>query len=415
MKHIGIIGAGISGLAAAYILSRRHRITLYERDQRLGGHTQTVVNRGNNGPLPLDTGFLVHNPATYPNLIRLLAELGVETRSSDMSFSVSCAATGLEYSSRGLRGFLADSRNWVRPAHYGMLRDIVRFNREAPALALRRGSDTTIGDFLREQNYGHEFVARYLTPMASAIWSSALASIERFPVQTLVRFMQNHGMLSVLHHPEWRVIAGGSHTYVQRIAARIGEGVRLGVRLSSVRRCDHGVVLTFDDRPAETLDEVVFACHGDQVLPLLADPTDAESEVFASFATTANETWLHTDERMLPVRRWAQASWNYRLGLAADAPPSVTYDLNRLQGIAGSTRYCVTLNPREPIDPDRVIGRFEYRHPCLTGTAIRAQARWHEVSGVGRTHYCGAYWRSGFHEDGMVSAVRVARDLGVAW
>lgn len=416
MKHIGIIGGGISGLAAAYLLSRRHRVTLYERDDRLGGHTNTVLIDSEAGPLPLDTGFLVHNPATYPHLLRLFTELGVESRPSDMSFSVSCAGTGLEYSSRGLRGFFAHPRNRRRPAHYGLLRDIVRFNREAPGLLDRAEAESlTLGEFLEGRRYGREFVARYLTPMASAIWSAPLQDIERFPARTLVRFMQNHGMLAVSRHPEWRVVAGGSSTYVRRIASAIGSGVRLGSRLASVRRSERGVLLTFHDRPAETVDEVVFACHGDQVLPLLADPTDTERDVFASFTTTANETWLHTDDRALPVRPWARASWNYRLGASAESAPSVTYDLNRLQGIPGRTRYCVTLNPRAPIPPDRVIGRFHYRHPRFTVAAVRAQARWPEVSGAHRTHFCGAYWRYGFHEDGMVSAVRVARSLGVEW
>jgi predicted NAD/FAD-binding protein len=416
MKHIGIIGGGISGLAAAYLLSRRHRVTLYERDNRLGGHTHTVVSGGDHGPQPLDTGFLVHNPATYPHLVRLFAELGVETLASDMSFSVSCAATGLEYSSRGLRGFFADRRNRVRATHYGLLRDIVRFNREAPALAdTPAAAAMTLGDFLRDRRYGREFVDRYLTPMAAAVWSSSLDSIDRFPAQMLARFMQNHGMLSVSHHPTWRVVAGGSHRYVQRIRAGMGDRVCLSARLVSVHRSEGGVVLAFADRPSQTVDEVVFACHGDQVLPLLVDPSDAEREVFANFSTTPNETWLHVDARLLPRLRWARASWNYRLGATEDSPPSVTYDLNRLQNIPGPTRYCVTLNPREAIAPELVIGRFEYRHPRFTVAALRAQGRWSEVSGVRRTHYCGAYWRYGFHEDGLMSAMRVARALGVSW
>ncbi len=415
MKHIGVIGAGISGLTAAYLLGRRHRVTLYERDSRLGGHTNTVTVDDEAGRLPLDTGFLVHNPATYPNLVRLFTELGVETRTSDMSFSVSCAATGLEYSSRGLRGFFADRRNRVRAAHYRLLADIIRFNREAPPLVEEpEAAEMTIGEFLRARRYGEDFVTRYLTPMASAIWSSSLDGIEGFPAQMLIRFLDNHGMLAVSRRPTWRVVAGGSQAYVQRMAARLG-GVRLGARLASVRRSERGVVLGFHDRPAETVDEVVFSCHGDQVLPLLADATDAERDVFAHFTTTPNETWLHADARMLPRLPKARASWNYRLGASPECPPSVTYDLNRLQRLSAATQYCVTLNPREPIASDRVIGRFAYRHPRFTVAAMRAQGRWSEVSGVGRTHFCGAYWRNGFHEDGVVSAVRVAHALGVSW
>lgn len=416
MKHVAVIGGGVSGLVAAYLLSRRHRVTLYERDRRLGGHAHTVVVEGDDGPLHLDTGFLVHNPEAYPLLVRLFAELGVATTASDMSFSVSCPTTGLEYSSRGLRGFFADRRNRARRAHYQLLGDIVRFNREAPALLEAPGAGAlTLGEFLTRRRYGSEFVIRYLLPMASAIWSSTLEGIDRFPAQTLVRFMHNHGLLAVTGHPAWRVVTGGSQTYVRRLAARMPTEIRLCARLRSIHRDAAGAVLSFHDRADERADEVVMACHGDQVLPLLADPTDAEREVFSSFATTRNETWLHTDERLLPRLPRARASWNYRLGGASDSSPMVTYDLNRLQGLNGRTRYCVTLNPRTPIDADRVIARVEYRHPRFTVAAIQAQARWPEVSGVGHTHYCGAYWRHGFHEDGVFSAVRVAAALGVSW
>jgi predicted NAD/FAD-binding protein len=416
MKHIAIIGGGISGLAAAYLLSGRHRITLFEQAGRLGGHTNTVVVNGGDAAAALDTGFLVFNPTTYPTLVRLFEELGVETRPSDMSFSVSCAATGLEYSSRGLRGFFADPRNRARAGHYRLFRDIVRFNREAPSVLDQPGAESwTLGEFLAGGRYGDEFVRRYLAPMASAIWSSSLESIDRFPAQTLVRFMHNHGMLSVVRQPKWRVVAGGSHTYIPRIVARLRGAVRLGMQLSAIRRDEHGATVGFAAGGSERVDEVVFACHGDQVLPLLADPSDAEREVFSQFTTTANDTWLHTDAALLPGRSAAQASWNYRLAATDDRAPSLTYDLNRLQSIPGPTRYCVTLNPREPIRPECVIGRFAYRHPRVTLGSVRAQARWAEVSGVNRTHYCGAYWRYGFHEDGMVSAVRVARALGVTW
>jgi uncharacterized protein len=416
MKHVAVIGAGVSGLVAAYLLSRRHRVTLYERDRRLGGHAQTVVVEGEHGPLPLDTGFLVHNPAAYPLLVRLFAELGVETTESDMSFSVSCHATGLEYSSRGLRGFFAHPKNRARRAHYQLLGDIVRFNREAPAVLEAPGAEhLTLGEFLQRRRYSSDFVIRYLLPMTSAVWSSSLEGIDRFPAQVLVRFMHNHGMLSILGHPTWRVVTGGSHTYVQRLVSVMRAEVRTEARLAAVRRHEREAVLHFHDRAPEHVDEVVFACHGDEVRALVADPTDAEREVFACFATTRNDTWLHTDTRLLPTRPWVQASWNYRLGGSSDSPPMVTYDLNRLQGIAARTRYCVTLNPRSPIDPDRVIARFEYRHPIFTAAAFRAQARWREVSGVGRTHYCGAYWRHGFHEDGVFSAARVATALGVSW
>jgi predicted NAD/FAD-binding protein len=416
MKHIGVIGAGISGLAVSYLLSRKHRVSLFEREPRLGGHTHTIVVADREqGAVPLDTGFLVHNDVTYPSLVRLFAALGIDTQPSDMSFSVTCPESGFEYSSRGPAGFFAQRRNVLRFEHYLLLRDILRFNREATAILDRPdGAATTLGEYLDGNRYSEAFVLRYLVPMTSAIWSSSFEGIRQFPAQMLVRFMHNHGMLSVGAQPLWRVVRGGSHAYLPGLAAPIAE-ICLNARLQSVRRSESHVSLTFEDRPPLRVDDIVFACHGDQVLRLLLDPSDAEREVFREFTTTANDTWLHTDRRWLPRTPRARASWNYRLGAGDDAPPSVTYHLNRLQGLQTATDYCVTLNPREPIDASHVIRKMHYRHPQFTLGAVRAQRRWHEVSGVGRTHYCGAYWRYGFHEDGLVSAIRVADSLGVRW
>jgi len=416
MKNVAVIGAGISGLAAAHFLSRRHRVHLFEKESRLGGHTNTVTVDGANGALALDTGFLVHNDRTYPNLVRLFGELGVATRDSDMSFAVSCRRTGLEYSSRGANGFFAQRRNLMRPSHLSLLREIGRFNREAPALLDASDAEPqTLGDFLESRRFGEGFTHRYLFPMASAIWSASLDAIRSFPASTLIRFFDNHGLLSLAAQPTWKVVTGGSHTYIPKLIAQLSGGVHRGASIQSVRRSEHGVTLTFRDRPSLRFDDVVFACHGDQVLPLLADPTDRERDVFQRFTTTANAAWLHTDDSVLPVQARARASWNYRLAADAEAPPMVTYDLNRLQGLTTTSQYCVTLNPNGAIDERRVLRKFIYRHPLYTSAAIRAQREWGEVSGVNRTHYCGAYWRYGFHEDGLNSALRVARTLGVEW
>ena len=415
-RRVAVIGSGISGLAVAYLISRRHDVTLFERELRLGGHTHTIVVDEDGTPLPLDTGFLVHNERTYPNLVRLFTQLGVTTRTSDMSFSVACPSSGYEYSSRGLRGFFAQPRHLVSLTQYALLRDIVRFNREAPAVLHQSGAETwTLGEYLERRRYSASFVSRYLVPMTSAIWSTSYDGITAFPVQTLVRFMQNHGMLSVGQHPTWRVVDGGSHTYIPKLIAPFERRVHLGVQLRSVDRADTGVMLHFTDRPSQRFDDVVFACHGDQVLPLLRSPTPAEHAIFRHFTTTRNETWLHCDESFLPGTSWARASWNYRLGGNTDAAPSVTYHLNRLQGLSTRHDYCVTLNPRVEMPDSMVIRRLEYRHPRYTVDAIRAQARWREVSGANRTHFCGAYWRYGFHEDGLLSAIRVAEDFGVRW
>lgn len=416
MKHVAVIGAGIAGLSAAYFLSRRHRVHLFEKDRRLGGHTNTVVVHGSAGAVALDTGFLVHNHRTYPNLVRLFRELGVVTRDSDMSFAVSCRRTGLEYSSRGAWGFFAQPRNLLSRAHLRLLGEIVRFNREAPPLLRAADADQlTLGEFLEDRRFSEDFTHRYLLPMASAIWSASLDAIRAFPALTLVRFFDNHGLLGLRSQPTWKVVDHGSHTYVPRLTAPLSGQISRGVSIRAVTRSDRGVTLTFVDRPPMVFDEVVFACHGDQVLPLLGDASDRERDVFSGFTTTTNVAYLHTDQSLLPVRPRARASWNYLLADALEAPPTVTYDLNRLQGLSTPDRYCVTLNPQVPIDEDRTIGRYVYRHPLYTREAIRAQSRWAEVSGVNRTHYCGAYWGYGFHEDGLNAALRVARTFGVNW
>ena len=416
MKNIAVIGAGISGLAAASFVSRRHRVHLFEKEERLGGHTNTVLIATPDGSVPLDTGFLVHNDRTYPNLVRLFGELGVATRDSDMSFAVSCRRTGLEYSSRGANGFFAQRSNLLRPSHLSLLREIVRFNREAPALLDAPDADRqTLGDFLESRRFGEPFTHRYLFPMASAIWSASLDAIRSFPALTLIRFFDNHGLLSLREQPTWRVVVGGSRTYIPELTAPLSEGVHERAEIHGVRRSERDVTIAFRDRPSMVFDDVVFACHGDHVLPLLADPSDREREVLSSFTTTTNVAWLHTDSSVLPVRQRARASWNYLLAADATEPPMVTYDLNRLQGLSAPEQYCVTLNPDGQIDERLVLGRFLYRHPLYTRAAISAQQRWREVSGVNRTHYCGAYWFHGFHEDGLSSALRVASALGVEW
>jgi len=416
VKTIAVIGSGISGLAAAFLLSRRHRVDLFEQERRLGGHTNTVLVDGPDGTVALDTGFLVHNDRTYPNLVRLFAELGVATRDSDMSFAVSCRRSGLDYSSRGANGFFAQRRNLLRPSHLWLLREIVRFNREAPVLLETADAERlTLGDFLDSRGYGEDFTHRYLLPMASAIWSTSLDAIRSFPALTLIRFFDNHGLLSLSAQPTWKVVAGGSHTYIPKLVAQLRGEVHEGASIHSVRRREDGVTLTFHDQPPMQFDEVVFACHGDQVLPLLADPSDRERDVFSCFTTTTNVAWLHTDDSVLPVQPRARASWNYRLAGDPALPPTVTYDLNRLQGLTTREQYCVTLNPDDAIDESRVLRRLVYRHPLYTAAAIQAQRHWGDVNGVKRTHYCGAYWRYGFHEDGLHSALRVACALGVEW
>jgi len=413
MKRIAVVGSGISGLSAAYYLSRRHEVHVFERDNRLGGHTHTVLAESATGPVPVDTGFIVHNDRTYPNFCRLMAELGVETQPSDMSFAVTEPGGAFEYSSRGLSGFFAQKSNWSSVKHYILLREILRFNREAPKILNDpEAEEMTLGEFLDEGGYSPVFVDRYLIPMAGAVWSMAPEVMPMFPARTLVRFMQNHGMLGINTHPRWKVIRGGSHSYIAPLTARFRNRITAEASIASIERSDLGVTLQFRDRPARQFDEVVFACHGDQILPLLGQPTDTERNVLSSFTTSRNETCLHTDSALLPRRAAARASWNYLLGDSGKV--TVTYHMNRLQSLRTAEDYCVTLNANTAVDPGRVLRKMVYEHPLFTKAAIRAQDRWPEISGKNHTHYCGAYWFYGFHEDGVRSGMRVAEALGVS-
>jgi len=410
--RIAVIGSGISGLAASWYLSRKHEIFLFEKNSRLGGHTNTVLVPTPQGAVPIDTGFIVHNDRTYPNLVRLLAELQVNTQPSDMSFSVSCRRTGFEYSSRGLNGYFAQRSNLFRYQHYLLLAEILRFNRNAlQMLNQPEAEEATIGDLLAEGHYNNIFYEQYLFPMASAVWSMPPDSIRSFPAMTLLRFFDNHGMLGVNTHPQWKVICGGSYRYIPLLTAPLRDHIHLHSQITSISRQSRAVLLNFADRTPMVFDQVVFACHGDQVLPLLEKPTEGEREILSQFQTTRNVATLHTDSALLPRRAAARASWNYHLGLCAQDAVSLTYHMNRLQSIEGPEEYCVTLNGEGAIDEAKILRTFIYHHPLYNRAAIRAQARWGEISGQNRTHYCGAYWFYGFHEDGVNSALRVASAL----
>jgi len=413
MKRIAVVGSGISGLSAAYWLSRRHEVHVFESDSRLGGHTHTVMVESDRGPIPVDTGFIVHNDRTYPNFCRLMAELGVETQPSDMSFAVTGHDGTFEYSSRGLSGFFAQRRNYFSRDHYTLLREILRFNREAPEiLAKSAAEDMTLGQFLDAGRYSPVFVERYLIPMAGAVWSMAPEVMPMFPAVTLIRFMQNHGMLGINTHPQWKVIRGGSHCYLGPLTAPFRERIVRNAAITSIERSHFGVTLRFQQGPARQFDEVVFACHGDQILPLLAQPTEVEREVLSCFTTSRNETCLHTDSALLPKRAAARASWNYLLGDSGKV--TMTYHMNRLQSLQTAEDYCVTLNANGHVNPGRALRRMVYEHPLYTRAALRAQDQWADISGKNHTHFCGAYWFYGFHEDGVRSGMRVAEALGVS-
>jgi len=413
MSRIAIIGAGISGMAAAYLLSHRHEVTLFEKESRLGGHTHTHSIETSVGTLPIDTGFIVHNDRTYPNLVKLFQKLGVDRQSSDMSFGVSCQETGFEYSSRGLSGFFGS--NLFRPGQYKLFAEILRFNRESRRLLSDpSNAEMTLGDYLRKNGFAGDFARYYLNPMAASVWSTSLGEIEDFPALTLIRFFENHGFLGLTTQAQWYVVKGGSSAYIAPLTAPYKERIRLGSEIEAVTRTSIGIQIAFKDRPPERFDEVLFACHAPQTLELLRDASPLERDILASFRTLRNQTVLHTDSRMLPRRLNARASWNYHLGTSRQSA-TLTYYMNRLQNLTTREDYCVTLNSSSSLDSSHVLREMEYFHPLYTLDAVRAQARWAEISGQNRTHFCGAHWFYGFHEDGLNSAIRVAEQLGVSW
>ena len=410
---IAIVGSGIAGLTCAYLLNRKHDIQVFEAGDWIGGHTHTVDVQVEDRRYAIDTGFIVFNDWTYPNFIRLLGQVGVAFKPTEMSFSVSDPSNGVEYNGHDLNSLFAQRSNLWSPAFWGMLRDILRFNRQSQddLASDRIDADTTLGQYLQRNGYGRRFIEHYIVPMGSAIWSMSLADMLSFPLQFFVRFCKNHGLLSVSDRPTWQVIEGGSRSYVAPLTASFAERIRLNCPVSRVVRDDNGVTL-HSAAGEERFDKVVFACHSDQALALLDQASTAERDILGALPYASNDVVLHTDTRLLPERRLAWASWNYRLGGPSDQPAAVTYNMNILQGIDSATTFCVSLNQSAAIDPGKILARFRYAHPqySLAGTA--AQARWQELQGAQHSYFCGAYWANGFHEDGVVSALRVARAFG---
>lgn len=410
---IAIIGSGIAGLTCAYLLNRRHDIRVYEAGSWIGGHTHTVQVCLNGEIQAVDTGFIVFNDWTYPHFIRLLGQIGVKFKATEMSFSVCDPATGLEYNGNNLNSLFAQRRNLLSPGFWGMLRDILRFNQHAQ-LDLqnqRITASTTLGDYLKSQGYGERFIQHYIVPMGSAIWSMSRGQMLGFPLQFFVRFFKNHGLLSVSNRPQWYVIEGGSSRYIEPLTASFRERIRLDCPVQRVERDELGVVI-HSAAGSERFDKVVFACHSDQALRLLASPSHAEQEILQALPYADNDVVLHTDTRLLPRRRLAWASWNYRLAASAGKAAAVTYDMNILQGLQSSTTFCVSLNQSAAIDPSKILARYTYAHPQYSLEAVAAQARWSELQGARHSFYCGAYWANGFHEDGVVSALRVVQSFG---
>jgi len=407
---IAVIGSGIAGLGAAWQLSKQHDVVLFEKESRLGGHTHTHQVRQADRDYAIDTGFIVFNPGNYPLLTRLFAELGVASQPTTMGFSVQDARNGLEYNATNLGAMFCQKRNLFSPRFLRMVREILRFYREGPALLQRADDGPTLGDYLRENNYSAMFADDHLIPMASALWSSPAQTILDFPAKYLLRFMDNHHMLQADDRPEWRVVTGGSSTYVTAMQNRWKVEVRLGAQVLQVRRDTSGV--TIKTRHGEArFDQVVLACHSDQALTLLADASVAEREILTAMPYQENETVLHTDARLLPKRRKAWAAWNAYVPADPGAECTVSYCMNLLQSLRSPEPFVVTLNRTADIAPEKIIAKMRYQHPLYNHASVAAKARRQEISGVNRTWFAGAYWGFGFHEDGLRSGMEVAQAI----
>jgi predicted NAD/FAD-binding protein len=412
---IGVIGSGVSGLTAAHVLGRRHQVTLYERDERLGGHANTVGVRGEGGrEVALDTGFIVHNERTYPTLLRLFADLGVRTQDSDMSFSVRCEGCGLEYAgARGMQGVMPRASVLGRPRYLRMLGEVRRFHRHARAVLRNPAADRlTLDQFLADGGYSDYFTDHFMLPLTGAVWSSSPTTARAYPARYLIRFFANHGMLTVTNSPQWKTVVGGSRVYVEAVANRL-DRVLVSTPVERVERTRDGVVVNGERRH----DRVVIAAHPDQALAMLADASEAERRVLGAWTYSQNQTVLHTDGSLLPHAHGARASWNYLLDTCSTSQPNVhvTYHLNRLQALLEPLDYCVTLNQTSRIEPGRELRRMVYEHPVYTHASLAAQADLPAIQGDRGTYYCGAYHGWGFHEDGCISGLRAALAMGCAW
>ncbi len=414
---IAVIGSGISGLGAAWLLSQRHEVTLLERQPRSGGHSNTVVAETVDGPVPVDTGFIVYNERTYPNLIGMLDHLGVKRTKTDMSFAVSLDGGRMEYGGSTLRTLFAQKRNFFSPRFHGMVRDILRFFRQASSdLASGRCEGVSLEEYLKSRGYADAFLEDHLLPMAAAVWSCPVSTMVRFPASSFVRFFDNHGLLQVEGRPQWWTVDGGSRCYIDALMKRLEPCIETGNGAMSVWREQDGVHVVTADGQQRCFDRVVMACHGDEAHGLLSDKDQREADILGSFAYQPNRAILHRDPAQMPSLKRVWSCWNY-LGTKDDAAGrqvAVTYWMNSLQALPTDDPLFVTLNPFDEIPEDKVIASIDYEHPVFDESAVSAQSRLPEIQGMGGVWYCGSYCGYGFHEDGLASAVAVARALGVA-
>ena len=409
---IAIVGTGISGLTAAYLLNREHDIVVFEKNDYVGGHTHTHDVKTNESSLAVDSGFIVYNEVTYPNFIKLLDQLGVQRQKTTMGFSVKSVKKNLEYAGNSLKTLFAQRLNYFRPSFWIMLRDILRFNKKGKADLANLSAEIKLGDYLRQNNYSRSFINHYIIPMGSAIWSTKANSMMDMPALFFIRFFNNHGLMQVKNRSGWWVIKGGSREYVKKMIAKFDSKIRLNTAVESISRSENKIIIQVLGKE-EIFDAVVIATHSDQALQLLSDSTQQEIEVLSALPYQSNEALLHTDSSVLPKRKNAWASWNYNLDQEVDQPMAMTYNMNILQTLNTNETYCVTLNNNDLVDSNKILKTLYYEHPQFTPEGISAQKRKHEISGINNTYYCGAYWRNGFHEDGVVSALEVCGHFGI--
>lgn len=409
---IAIVGSGISGLVTAYLLSQDHDITVYEAANYIGGHTNTVSVELKGRNYEVDTGFIVYNEKNYPNFVKLLDQLEVPNQPTNMSFSVRCIITGLEYNGTSINKLFAQRSNLLRPSFYRMIKDILRFNRDTKQFLKSENLKLTFGEFLEKGNYSPQLREDYAIPMTSAVWSGSPSQVLNTPFYFIARFYENHGMLNINDRPQWRVIKKGSRQYVVRLVERFQDQIRLQCPVKRIVRSKDGVEISSSDGKASQFDTVILATHSDQALEILEKPSPAEIEILGAIRYQKNEAVLHWDDSLLPKKKLAWAGWNYHKMPDSPNGTSVTYNMNILQGIESESTFCVSLNMTDKIDPTKIIKTFIYSHPVFSGNAIEAQKRLGEINGANRTYFCGAYWGSGFHEDGVNSALNVCRYFG---
>lgn len=410
--RIAIIGSGISGLVCAHLLHKSHDISVFEANDYIGGHTHTIDLERPDGPYAVDTGFIVFNEMTYPNFCKLINKLGVNSQLTDMSFSVRDEKTGLEYGSRSVNTLFAQRQNLFSGSYWRMVLEIFKLRRALVEYLDSSAPDMDLGEFVKKHRFSQRFIEHFVVPLGASLWSAEPGKILVFPARTFGRFFENHGFLQATNPIEWRVISGGSHQYVKKIIEPFADRIELSTPVTRVERAEDHVKLAFNDRPPGLFDQVIFATHSNQALKILAEPTADELRILSAIPYQENDTVLHVDDSLLPLRKLAWSSWNYLVMAQQTNRASVTYNMNLLQSIKAADTFCVSLNMRKMIEPDKVLGSYMYHHPVFTDRSVPAQESHHIISGKNRTHFCGAYWGYGFHEDGVKSSLAVTEYFG---